>query len=391
MDAEDNMQIIAMDDKSKEDILLDLNFYYRRIDKITSYIDDMKNKIDIKYTELENILDSVRDHLEKANDNEKKILIEDSIETLDDLIAVAKRYGSPSKLRRYTVNTEILYNIIEPLEELNNVVGLDDIKEQIVDQIITSLLGMYDDDIMFHTVIKGPPGVGKTMIAKILGKIYLRMGVLKNDNDKLKFIIARRSDLIGKYLGHTAIKTQECIDKCDGGVLFIDEVYALGNPEKKDSFSKECIDTLNLNLTEKKNFICIIAGYEEEINECFFNYNPGLKRRFPFTYVIKDYKPEDLRKIFLIKLKNSEWSLHEDISNRWIDKQITDNDKYFKNYGGDIDNLILNIKIVHGRRIFGKDEKLKKVITKEDINKGIKKLIKSKDINKDDTPFMMYI
>lgn len=382
-----------LDEDKDQNIMFDLNFYYRRMDKLITYIDDLNTKIDIKQEELGTIIDKVGEHL-KSVDREKILLtIDENIETLDDLIEIAKKYGSQNKLQKYTIDTNILFNIIEPLEKLKNVIGLNDIKNQIVDQIITSLLDIYDEDIMFHTVIKGPPGVGKTMIAKILGELYLKMGILKsNDSNELKFITAKRSDLIGKFLGHTAIKTQELIDKCDGGVLFIDEVYSLGNPEKKDSFSKECIDTLNLNLTEKKNFICIIAGYEAEINECFFNYNPGLKRRFPFMYHIKDYTKSDLRKILISKLSKNDWKFDISIKDNYIDDIIGENFEYFKNYGGDIENLLLKIKIVHGRRVFGKSKDIRKIITKEDLEKGVEKLIQSKDkIIKDEAPFGMYM
>ena len=112
---------------------------------------------------------------------------------------------------------------------------------------------------MLHCVIEGPPGVGKTEVAKILGQIYRKMGILTSD----KFKSVKRSHLIGGYLGQTAIKTQKVLDECNGGVLFIDEAYSLGNSEGKDSYSKECIDTLTAHLSEnKQNFICIIAGYK---------------------------------------------------------------------------------------------------------------------------------
>ena len=126
-------------------------------------------------------------------------------------------------------------------------------------------------------------------------KIWLKI-ILKNE----KFVKARRSDLIAGYLGQTAKATQKIIDSAIGGVLFIDEVYSLGNSEKRDSFAKECIDTINENLTEKKtDFICIIAGYKDEIDSCFFSYNSGLERRFPVRFTIEEYKPEELFLIFI--------------------------------------------------------------------------------------------
>ena len=169
--------------------------------------------------------------------------------------------------------------------------------------------------------------------------------------------------------------TQEVIDKCDGGVLFIDEVYSLGNPQKKDSFAKECIDTLNLNLTEKDNFVCIIAGYPEEIETCFFAYNPGLRRRFSFNYSITKYSVEELTKIFVMKMNISEWKLSKEIEknkNIFLIDFFSKNIKHFPHYGGDIDTLILKCRTVHGKRIFGGDKKLRKILTKEDIDEGFR-------------------
>lgn len=113
----------------------------------------------------------------------------------------------------------------------------------------------------------------------------------------------KRSDLIGKYLGHTAKLTQEVFDNSKGGILFIDEAYSLGNPEQRDSFSKECIDTINQNLTENKDTVVFIAGYKEQLNESFFSYNPGLNRRFKMRLTVDKYNAEDLRQIFIKKLK----------------------------------------------------------------------------------------
>lgn len=379
--------LIPYDKKKK--VLLDINFYFKRLDKVITQIEEYKQQLLLKQREAEDIVTKINDNLLSINAQfeEEVCTIDEEIDTLDDLIFVAKKYGSLHPTKKYTVDTKILYRLIEPLENLRNIVGMTDVKNQLVDQILTSLQNLYDDDILFHTIIKGPPGVGKTMLAKLLGEIYLRMGILKNDADKLIFKVVKRSDLIGKYLGHTAVKTQELIDSCVGGVLFIDEVYSLGNDEKKDSFSKECIDTINLNLLEKKNFICIIAGYPDEIERCFFAYNSGLKRRFPFSHEINKYSSIELRQMFCSKIKKSGWVLSEEIESNMslLDNFISKNIGSFKNYGGDIDILLLNSKIVHGRRVFGKDLSLKMKLTLDDIKKGFEKSKLSKsNINEKD-------
>mgnify|MGYP003349594333 CR=1 FL=1 len=115
-----------------------------------------------------------------------------------------------------------------------------------------------------HTVIYGPPGSGKTEVAKIIGRIFSNLGIL---NKKI-FKKVSRNDLVAGYLGQTAIKTKDMIKASLGGVLFIDEAYSLGNSEKRDSFAKECVDTLCEALSEHKhNWMVIIAGYEKDLKE----------------------------------------------------------------------------------------------------------------------------
>ncbi len=246
----------------------------------------------------------------------------------------------------------------------------------------------HDDNAydMFHTVIYGPPGVGKTAFAKVLARLFLNLGITQNDT----FRVARRSDLIGEYVGHTATKTQKVIDEAMGGVLFIDEVYALGNggtkrgngDSKSDSFSTECINTLNQNLTERKGeFICIIAGYKTETERHFFDLNPGLRRRFSFYYTIDAYDWNELTRILLFKInKLVHWRITNGLDTALLDTTSFLKDKMddFPHYAGDVETWLLNIKIAHCKRVFGKREEVQRVITMEDIEAGYARYVVQK-------------
>jgi SpoVK/Ycf46/Vps4 family AAA+-type ATPase len=311
------------------------------------------------------------------------------INNISDLIDLGKMY---KENHNYAINLKRLYNLIPTLEKLENVVGMDNVKKNIINQIIYFLSGLDVNDDMLHTVITGPPGIGKTLLGNIIGEIYYKLGIVNGNGKKYIdpitkeekdyiFKIAKRSDLIGEYLGHTAIKTQKVIDECEGGVLFIDEAYSLGNEDKKDIYSKECIDTLNQNLTEKKTqFICIIAGYPNDLDKCFFSVNDGLKRRFPFKYNIDKYTPIELTSILMLMIKKKNWKLDNKLSFDEIIEFMKINNDKFPNYGGDIETLFFNIRIAHSLRTIGNLPSIKKYITIEDIKEGLNIYIKSQNI-----------
>jgi replication-associated recombination protein RarA len=273
-----------------------------------------------------------------------------------------------------------LHNIKDSLTELNNMIGMHSLKNNMVDQILYFIQGLhqskYHTGDFMHTVLYGPPGTGKTEIAKIMGKIYSKMGLLKNG----VFKKVTRSDLIAGYLGQTALKTRDVIKECIGGVLFIDEAYALGNHEKRDSYSKECIDTLCEALSDHKHeLIVIIAGYENELNECFFQYNQGLDSRFTWRFKTEPFKPDELYQIFLKKVKENGWTVDvEDktMGSGWFQKNMDS----FPSYGRDIETLFSKIKIVHSRRVFCKPEKEKKKIIGKDLEKGFEIYLQNENI-----------
>ena len=309
------------------------------------------------------------------------INIDVEIENLGSLLQLINDFPSDEKVE-YNINMSALYKIKEPLTELNNMIGMKEMKENIVDQILYYIQdlhkvnkGVISGDFM-HTVIYGPPGTGKTEVAKIIGKIFAKMGILK----KGTFRKVTRSDLVAGYLGQTAIKTRDVINECLGGCLFIDEAYALGNNEKRDSFSKECIDTLCEALSNHKDeLMVIIAGYERELNECFFAYNQGLDSRFTWRFKTEDYKAEDLYKIFLKKVKDISWTVDESddkLGVKWFEKNV----EYFKFFGRDIETLLSKIKIAHSRRVFCKDTSEKTKITFKDLEKGLQIYLKNEEV-----------
>jgi SpoVK/Ycf46/Vps4 family AAA+-type ATPase len=273
--------------------------------------------------------------------------------------------------KNYSIDVKALYDMRDALVVLQNMIGLKEVKMQIINQIKYYTQSLHVDDKegdFLHTVIKGPPGVGKTELGKCLAKIYLALGITSNN----RFNIVRRSDLIGEYLGHTAKKTQKAIDNAMGGVLFIDEAYSLGNEKNSDTYSKECLDTLNQNLSERKNqFICIIAGYEDSLDSCFFAANPGLRRRFNFEYTIQGYDEKELGSILLRKMEICGWEPSETVVWKLEKGEFIKNHKEdFKYFGGDMERWFTKIKISYSNRMFGKRVSEKKCIEWIDVERG---------------------
>tara|TARA_B100001063_G_scaffold247173_1_gene290950 strand:+ start:5263 stop:6897 length:1635 start_codon:yes stop_codon:yes gene_type:complete len=311
-------------------------------------------------------------------DEEKELVtIEREVTSLADLLKLIEDYPLKDTIK-YNIDMESIHNIKTPLNELNKMIGMDNLKNNVIDQIIYFIQKLHLSDLtnngdFMHTVIYGPPGTGKTEIAKIIGTIFSGLGVLK----KNIFKKATRADFIAGYLGQTALKTKDLIKECLGGVLFIDEAYALGHPEKRDSFAKECIDTLCEALSDnKENLMVIIAGYEEDLDNCFFAYNQGLNSRFPWRFKTDDYSANELKLIFEKKVRDISWSFVEPLETEWFEK----NKKYFKFFGRDMETLFSKTKIAHSRRVFCKPKNCKTKLTKKDVQKGFDMFIDNKEV-----------
>ena len=349
-------------------------------------------KIDKKFSYINNdpIINNVLNNLHQQNlyIDKEKFRINKEIKNLQDLIDLINDNPIIQNVD-YNFDLKKLHYIKDELELLNNMIGLNDIKTNILNQILFYIQNFHlKTGINYmHTVIYGPPGTGKTEIAKIIGKIFSKLDILKNGT----FRKVVRSDLIAGYLGQTALKTTKVIDEALGGVLFIDEAYALGNSEKRDSFAKECIDTLCEALSNHRDkLMVIIAGYEDELNSCFFNFNPGLKSRFPWILKTDHSNPEQLREIFIKKIKEINWDIKKD--NVKIDF-FKENKDLFKYYGRDIEILVMKTTISHSKRVLCLDEEEKTILTNKDIENGLELFKKHLDDKKEDDSriiFTMY-
>ena len=313
--------------------------------------------------------------------------IDFELESLDDILELLNKYPYENNVT-YNIDLKSLHNIREELELLNNMIGMKNIKKSILDQIIYFIQDLHLTDNHSdlyksktkikqedykHTVLMGPPGTVKTEMAKIIGKMYSKLGILKNN----VFKKVTRNDLVAGYLGQTALKTKKVIDECLGGVLFIDEAYSLGTD---DSYSKECIDILCESLSDHKHdLMVIIAGYENELNNTFFRINPGMRSRFIWKFTVDSYSPRELMLIFEKHVKDCDWSFADDYLelHESTAKNIMTNTQWFikhkdnfKHFGRDMELLFSYVKIAHAKRIYGKNTNLRKKISKLDLEKG---------------------
>jgi SpoVK/Ycf46/Vps4 family AAA+-type ATPase len=322
-----------------------------------------------------------------------KIMIENQISTLRDLLDILDKYPYTPDIEA-NIDLLSLNNVREELADIDAMIGLKTFKETLLDQLMYFIQDLHinrEHDFK-HMVIYGPPGTGKTQIASLVGKMYSKLGILKNGTFKK----VTRTDLVAGYLGQTSIKTAKVIQESLGGCLFIDEVYSLGTGGNAsvengggesggDSFSKECIDTLCEALSNyKEDLMVIIAGYEKDINESFFKMNQGLPSRFVWRFYVDEYTDEELMRIFVQKVKQNGWFINEDnqTSKNLLQWFVT-NHKHFPYFGRDMELLFTYTKISHGRRIFGKSPELRKHLTQEDLDNGLKIYMKNANNNKD--------
>lgn len=250
------------------------------------------------------------------------------------------------------------------LSALEDMKGLEHVKKSIMGQILYYLQEPTTDDYL-HTVITGDAGSGKTHFAEILANIYLQFGRSNKSGNVVKVY---SKDLIDRYCGGTANLTENAVKSAFGGILLIDDAYSIsGKSESLSQFSKEYVDTLNHCLSEyKKDFICIIVGYTDSLDENLFALNQGLRRRFSWTYNLDSGNfTNTLKDIFESQTIRAGWSLADDaIPDGFFNK----NHSAFIDSGCSTEILLLKCKIAHSVRVFG--SYFSRQITRDDLLQG---------------------
>ena len=276
----------------------------------------------------------------------------------------------------------------DPMEELDGLVGLTTIKHDVKElmafvkiQKMREEAGLKAVPVSLHLVFTGNPGTGKTTVARIIARLYKQIGVL----GKGQLIEVDRAGLVAGYVGQTALKTQEQIQKALGGVLFIDEAYALA--QKDDAFGQEAINTLLKAMEDhRKDLVVIVAGYTKPM-EKFIESNPGLKSRFNKYIEFPDYTIDELMEIFELNCRKYDYVIEEDAKKQVRARLVSKKMQMKENFANarEVRNMFEDIITNQARRVAEMenpthDDMMK--ITVMDLSDDMGEVIDSKEVEK---------
>ena len=268
--------------------------------------------------------------------------------------------NNPGKSKKTQAETkDAAWNQTEALlDELDGMIGLSSVKEEVQNRINMIRVAQKAAELgsgrvfstgTLHMVFTGNPGTGKTTVARLLGKIYGSLGVLKKPD---VFIECGRNDLVAGFIGQTAPLVKKKFDEAKGGVLFIDEAYSLYNPNTPSDFGHEAIDTMVQYMdTMRDEVMVIVAGYKKEMETFIRDANPGLASRFKTVINFEDYSPSELFEILMSMIRKDGMKLEDD-AEKYVKKVIRARSKNtnFGNARG-VRNLFEDLKEAHDNRL----------------------------------------
>ena len=359
------------DDFKSKELFWTFEFDEASEDDKTKYIKQVLKENEIKIDNNCNLINAMsNNNCEKVQKDLFNIIIECKSKNINRITDKVLEDLDKREYLRIRTKSKSTNNKKTAIQELETMEGLETVKEQI--QHILNYIKINKNRgtlPSLHMSFEGNPGSGKTSVARIIGKIFAEEKILSNNKT---FVEINARELVAKYVGWTAVQTKEIVEKAEGGVLFIDEAYALISD--KQGFEQEAIDTLIKLMEDKRDNICIIfAGYTKEMQQ-LFDMNPGFASRINFHIQFSDYSEEELYNIFRKMLKQEKYKLSNNTKDILIDYFKKEKAKEHFANGRCVRNLFERIKFEQADRVVLDAKQDINLIKKCDIENTIRQL-----------------